>query len=65
MRRAIPTGAQAGTFYRAVAGDAVQQSKDNLNKSPTSYRQVKGDFAVNGGFYMTSDKAGAEQVRVS
>lgn len=63
-RRANPTGAVAGTFYRAVAGAAVDESKALLNQPPRSYRAVKGDFSVNGGFYMTADKAGAEQVRL-
>ncbi|KAJ7574041.1 hypothetical protein C8J56DRAFT_980563 [Mycena floridula] len=61
-RRAIPSGASAMTLYRAVTGEAIEESKGLLNQSPKSYRKVKGDFAVDGGFYMTSDKAGAEKI---
>jgi hypothetical protein len=61
--RANPTAANAMTFYRAIGGTAVDEALGLINKSPNHYRAVKGDFAVDGGFYVFAEKENAEHVR--
>ena len=60
--RANPSAAQAMTFYRTVGAAAISEAVAVVGQSPTRCGDYKGDFAVDGGFYMFADKTEAEHV---